>query len=101
MKVFKAVKKPVKIEAIQLTRDNIFEVRTFIDGKQPAVDNYQDMEAWMVYEDIVKASGLKLMTLESDGQTQVADIGDYIIKGIQGEFYPCKPDIFEATYDFL
>lgn len=101
MKAFKAVKKPVEIEAIQLTESSIFAVRTFIDGKQPVVDNYQDMEAWMVYEDIVKSRGMKLMTLESDGQTQVADIGDYIIKGIQGEFYPCKPDIFEATYDFV
>ena len=30
-----------------------------------------------------------------------ADVGDYIIKGIQGEFYPCKPDIFAASYDEL
>lgn len=29
----------------------------------------------------------------------LANSGDYIIKGVQGEFYPCKPDIFEATYD--
>jgi hypothetical protein len=28
-----------------------------------------------------------------------ANVGDYIIKGVQGEFYPCKPDIFEATYE--
>jgi hypothetical protein len=30
-----------------------------------------------------------------------ANYGDYIIKGVQGEFYPCKPDIFEATYEAL
>ena len=29
----------------------------------------------------------------------VANVGDYIIKGVKGEFYPCKPDVFEATYD--
>ena len=37
-------------------------------------------------------------TLEGDHQ---ADLGDFIIKGIKGEFYPCKPDIFEATYEAL
>jgi hypothetical protein len=30
----------------------------------------------------------------------MADVHDYIIKGVQGEFYPCKPDIFEATYEY-
>lgn len=39
---------------------------------------------------------LEIKTLEG---TMRADIGDYIIKGVQGEFYPCKPDIFVATYD--
>lgn len=35
-------------------------------------------------------------TLEGDMR---AEVGDYIIRGVQGEFYPCKPDIFEATYE--
>lgn len=39
---------------------------------------------------------LEIDTLEG---VMTADIGDYIIKGVQGEFYPCKPDIFEATYE--
>jgi hypothetical protein len=39
---------------------------------------------------------LKIQTLEGD---MIASIGDYIIKGIKGEFYPCKPDIFEQTYE--
>lgn len=39
---------------------------------------------------------LIIPTLEGDHETSV---GDYIIKGIKGEFYPCKPDIFEATYE--
>lgn len=37
-----------------------------------------------------------IKTLEGD---MLATAGDYIIKGVQGEFYPCKPDIFEATYE--
>lgn len=40
--------------------------------------------------------GIHIPTLEG---TMVASPGDYIIKGVQGEFYPCKPDIFEATYE--
>lgn len=39
---------------------------------------------------------LKIRTLEGD---MIAAPGDYVIRGVQGEFYPCKPDIFEATYD--
>lgn len=38
----------------------------------------------------------KIKTLEGDMEVGQ---GDYIIKGVQGEFYPCKPDIFEATYE--
>ena len=41
-------------------------------------------------------SCIVITTLEGDMR---AELGDYIIKGIQGEFYPCKPDIFEATYE--
>jgi hypothetical protein len=39
---------------------------------------------------------LSINTLEGE---MTGEIGDYIIKGIQGEFYPCKPDIFKATYE--
>ena len=39
---------------------------------------------------------LRIRTLEG---TMRAEVGDYIIKGVQGEFYPCKPDIFAATYE--
>lgn len=39
---------------------------------------------------------LKIKTLEG---VMTADVGDYIIKGVNGEFYPCKPDIFEKTYE--
>tara|TARA_R110002020_G_scaffold130140_3_gene291238 strand:- start:1404 stop:1667 length:264 start_codon:yes stop_codon:yes gene_type:complete len=42
--------------------------------------------------------GLTIHTLEGDMK---ADIGDWVIKGISGECYPCKPDIFEATYEAI
>lgn len=54
------------------------------------------------YVAIAKKEGLTIHTLEdgTDGRAKhVASIGDYIIKGVQGEFYPCKPDIFHPTYD--
>lgn len=41
---------------------------------------------------------LPIHTLEG---TMIAEVGDYIIRGVQGEFYPCKPGIFKSTYDFV
>lgn len=74
-------KKPVVIEAIQWNGSNAFEI-------------------WNDFEDIpirLKEEGtLLISTLEGD---HIASIGDYIIKGIKGECYPCKPDIFEETYE--
>ena len=92
-------KKPIAIHAIQLTAKSIREVYTFIHGAPPTTDSLIASDRWEDYENIVRRDGLKLKTLESDGQTQTADIGDYILKGVRGEFYPCKPDIFEETYD--
>jgi hypothetical protein len=45
---------------------------------------------------VTRADKVAIKTLEG---TMDADVGDWIIKGVQGEFYPCKPNIFEATYD--
>ena len=73
-------KKPVEIEAIQWTGDNLKEILEFSDKAYIERDNYT----------------LKIETLEG---THIANKGDYIIKGIKGEFYPCKPDIFEMTYE--
>lgn len=78
-------KKPVVIEAIQFTDSNHSEINKFTNAKISCgidVDNL--------------VSELIITTLEGNMK---ADIGDYIIKGIKGEFYPCKPDIFEQTYE--
>jgi len=53
---------------------------------------------WEDYEDLVRREGLKIYTLEGKMN---ADIGDWIITGVKGERYPCKPDIFEATYEVV
>ena len=89
-------KKPVVIDAIQLKASNVDEVLNFINGKYPDID-----DAYFEFAKDVVRNGLTIKTLEdgADGRAKhVASIGDYIIKGVQGEFYPCKPDIFEATY---
>lgn len=77
-------KKPVVIEAIQyhLAETNKAEIAVF-------------MNATEIEEDFLEP-GILIKTLEG---TMKAMSGDYIIKGIKGEFYPCKPDIFEATYE--
>lgn len=74
-------KKPVVIEAIQWTGLNTGDVNTFA-GK--------DIETIRPNEPFI------IQTLEGEHK---ASVGDFIIKGIKGEFYPCKPDIFEATYE--
>ena len=73
-------KKPVVIEAVQWTGFNkeailMFCSAAFFDGDD-----------------------LKIHTLEGD---HLALIGDYIIKGVHGEFYPCKEDIFHKTYEVV
>lgn len=79
-------KKPVIIEAIQFTgtRSSILELEEFITSSFE----------WM--EEDGKTNEIKIETLEGP---HIARIGDYIIKGVKGEFYPCKPDIFEMTYE--
>ena len=74
-------KKPVEIEAVQWTGDNLAELR--------------EMEEFNAVHTCFGGE-LRIKTLEG---TMFASVGDYIIKGVQGEFYPCKPDIFEQTYE--
>lgn len=92
-------KKPVVIEAIKFAKDNLIEVISFVEQKDKHTivksalaggDRYLDWE-----ESVIKG-GFKIKTLEGE---MTASVGDWIIKGIKGEFYPCKPDIFEATYE--
>lgn len=86
-------KKPVVIEAVQWTGNNLIEVIKHI-GQHVSATHFK----WDEYEDLVARDGLKIFTLEG---TMMASIGDWIIKGVQGEFYPCKPDIFAATYEVV
>lgn len=88
-------KKPVVIEAVQWRGDNLREVICFTDGPPETRTAHAGM-MWETYADLVERDGLKIFTLEG---TMSASVGDWIIKGVSGEFYPCKPDIFEKTYE--
>ena len=67
-----------------------------IDALQWTKDNYDEMVAFVGYEATVGYDYVWIRTLEGDMK---ASKGDWVIKGISGEFYPCKPDIFEMTYE--
>lgn len=87
-------KLPVVVQAIQWTGNNLPEVLQFT-GKHPKWDEwFTDFDH---YEKYVKADRqvFKIKTLEG---THEANVGDWIIRGVNGEHYPCKPDIFEKTY---
>jgi hypothetical protein len=77
-------KKPVMVEAKQWNGDNVGEMFTFFMG------GFREIE-------VVEGKDILLIhTLEG---TMMASLGDYIIKGVEGEFYPCKEDIFHKTYE--
>ena len=82
-------KKPVVIEAVQFTGDNLPEIIRFI-----GVDEF--------YGTLVIARGgmlVRTVRIDTSEGTVLADPQDWIIKGTKGEFYPCKPDIFAEIYE--
>lgn len=73
-------KKPVVVDAIQFTPLTIDECEEFVGG------------------DLGRGPGGSWVIATLEGAMTVS-VGDWIIKGVQGEFYPCKPDIFAETYE--
>ena len=86
-------KKPVVVEAVRWTGSNLEEIRNFVGSDL--------IEECMELFDIKRTLKEMLVDIAIDTLegTMRVDYGDYIIKGIQGELYPCKPDIFLATYE--
>ena len=80
-------KKPVEIEAVQFADDpdTLIKINDGL-GLDPVNVSYKDPDNPV----------LNIPTLEG---VMTAQVGDYIIKGVHGEVYPCKPDIFEETYE--
>ena len=81
-------KKPVEIEAIQFKRNEFEDINEFTEGNAFNFRTERCINR--------KSSYCEIKTLEG---TMTATEGDYIIKGVNGEFYLCKADIFEKTYE--
>jgi hypothetical protein len=82
----KYIKKPVVIEAVRFSMDYLQDISTLTEFMKDADFDINYLNEGKIY----------IETLEG---TMCALEGDYIIKGVKGEFYPCKPDIFELTYE--
>jgi len=90
MTVNKYRKKPVVIEAMKVPQQA---------GTPEADALFYWLQLGLGSDVTYRADGaVEIETLEG---VMRADIGDYIIEGVQGEFYPCKPDIFHATYEVV
>ena len=92
-------KKPVEIEAWHFTKENLKKgVPRWVDHLPVNKNGYEelnhDISLWSQYGGEVISGEIK--TLEGD---MTISENDYIIKGVHGELYPCKPDIFEETYE--
>lgn len=81
-------KKPVIIEAVQFTGLNPTEIKDFV-GENCEVE---------IYDNEVTPPVARIVIHTLEGDMEVGK-GDFVIKGVKGEFYPCKPDIFEQTYE--
>lgn len=90
MPINKYRKVPVEIEAVQWTGNNMYEIIELNGGKRTLNFSYENR-----LSDSPTTPTLCIETLEG---WHYASIGDYIIRGVKGEIYPCKPDIFKKTY---
>lgn len=86
-------KKPVVIEARQLTKDSLFPLMRWID------DEGGKAGEWCWDNDDDQFIVERYLTIETLEGVMKAQENDWVIKGVSGEFYPCKPDIFEMTYE--
>lgn len=84
----KARKKPVEIEFVEYT--NSTNIVDLYDWSNDQIE--------LVFENDTLQKRLYVNTLEGD---MLVNTGDYIIKGVNGEVYPCKPDIFHKTYELV
>lgn len=81
-------KKPVVIQAARFDSHNGYVIADWCGGHYRPETEISDVRDVAYFVDIPTLEGV-----------MTAREGDYIIRGVQGEFYPCKPDIFEATYE--
>lgn len=92
-------KKPVEIEAFQMTRERRADSSDWPQWMYYAWQHERGEEGSLQPSRYPVSDGndeLEIVTLEGVHRVKW---GDYIIRGVKGEIYPCKPDIFEATYE--
>lgn len=82
-------KKPVVIEAVRLEGDDTYSLNKIVE--------FVGRDRWMV--DVVPNPPAPELLVETVEGTMRCRVGDWLIRGVKGELYPCKPDIFEATYE--
>ena len=88
MNIKKARKKPVEIEFMQFSDiDNVNDILLWGEGK--------------IEHKVSNNFNMNYMYIETLEGTMTACLGDYIVKGVNGEYYPVKPEIFEKTYEVL
>ena len=92
-------KKPVVIDAIQWDGTNIDEAVRFIADGHETFDHLPD--SIHVGGGVGHTPALGTLDIPTLEGTMTASPGDWIIRGVKGEFYPCKPDIFAATYELV
>ncbi len=85
-------KKPVEVEAVQWTGNNEADLATFTDNRFAALSaedraNCDDLAATAQVFDVLHSTWVLVQT------------GDWIIRGVSGEFYPCRDEVFQQTYE--
>lgn len=90
------MKRPIVVECCQWDGNNLNEIEKFVGDKLHK--KYIEGNYFGSRKKVVQLLGVEIETLEGNHKARV---GDYIIKGVDGEFYPCKKDIFEKTYDIV
>lgn len=102
-------KKPVVIEAVKWNGCTI----GLTNGGEPLNDERLELPEWMPKCEVISDQNLSLIVCSAGEVRRQGDVlyigtlegtmaatpGDWIIRGVKGEIYPCKPDIFEATYE--
>lgn len=83
-------KRPLEVDAVQYTGGNYDEIADFVGP-----------ECIYIAKSVVPATGLPIVQIRTlEGHMKVS-VGDWVIRGVKGEYYPCKPDVFTRTYDYV
>ena len=92
-------KKPVVIEAFQMTKERRSNNVDWPEWLHRAWNKGQEEEGSVFPSDFPDSDGTDRLMIKTLEGNHLVSWGDYIIEGVSGELYPCKPDIFEKTYE--